>query len=230
MTLSIVILAAGQGKRMKSQIPKVLHRLAGKTLLEHVVTTASRLSPTTIPIIVYGHQGDHVKRALSHLKATWVEQTRQLGTGHALQQVLTHIPDEDQILILYGDVPLIAVETLQKLLAAAKTDSIGIITAHFPDPTGLGRIIRDPQNKIIRIVEEKDASARERTISEINSGIYVIPASFLKKWLPTLSNKNAQQEYYLTDIISIATQEKFPIYSHESYQYEEVLGVNDKIQ
>jgi bifunctional UDP-N-acetylglucosamine pyrophosphorylase/glucosamine-1-phosphate N-acetyltransferase len=230
MALSIVILAAGQGKRMKSQTPKVLHRLAGKALLEHVMTTASKLSPQATPIIVYGHQGERVKHALAHLNATWVEQARQLGTGHALQQAMTHIPDEDSVLILYGDVPLIAVETLKKLLANTPANTIGIITAHLPNPTGLGRIIRNTENQIVRIVEEKDATSSERAIQEINSGIYVIPALFLKKWLPTLSNQNTQQEYYLTDLISIATQEKFSIYSQEPSHHEEIFGVNDKLQ
>jgi bifunctional UDP-N-acetylglucosamine pyrophosphorylase / glucosamine-1-phosphate N-acetyltransferase len=230
MALSIVILAAGQGKRMKSQTAKVLHRLAGKPLLEHVMTTASKLSPGTTPIIVYGHQGESVKHALAHLNAIWVEQTHPLGTGHALQQTLAHIPDQDQVLVLYGDVPLIATETLKKCLTHTPAHTIGIITAHFPDPTGLGRIIRDSQNKIIRIVEEKEASTSERILQEINSGIYLIPASFLKKWLPALSNQNTQQEYYLTDIIAIAAQEKMPIYSHEPCHYKEVLGINDKIQ
>jgi bifunctional UDP-N-acetylglucosamine pyrophosphorylase/glucosamine-1-phosphate N-acetyltransferase len=230
MALSIVILAAGQGKRMKSQLPKVLHRIAGKTLIEHVIATAAKLNPATTPIIVYGHQGDIIKHALANVNVSWIEQPNQLGTGHALQQTLDLIPEQNQVLVLYGDVPLISTDTLKSFITDTPTDSIGIITANFPDPTGLGRIIRDTNNQIVRIVEEKDANAAERAIQEINSGIYLVPARYLKKWLPTLKNQNAQQEYYLTDIISIATQEKFSIHSQTPDHYEEVLGVNDRAQ
>jgi bifunctional UDP-N-acetylglucosamine pyrophosphorylase/glucosamine-1-phosphate N-acetyltransferase len=230
MALSIVILAAGQGKRMNSQLPKVLHRLAGKTLLEHVVAATSTLGAAEPPIVVYGHQGEQVKHVLADLNVNWVEQLQQLGTGHALQQALPHIPDHHSILILYGDVPLIHVETLKKLITYTPPNALGIITAHFPDPTGLGRIIRDSQNKIIGIIEEKDGSAAQRDIQEINSGIYFIPAHYVKKWLPALNNQNRQQEYYLTDIFSIAAKENIFIHSEMPTHYEEVLGVNDRIQ
>ncbi|MBV8802425.1 MAG: bifunctional UDP-N-acetylglucosamine diphosphorylase/glucosamine-1-phosphate N-acetyltransferase GlmU, partial [Gammaproteobacteria bacterium] len=231
MSLSIVILAAGQGKRMNSQFPKVLHKLGGKTLLEHVVSASSKLNSTEPPIVIYGHQGDQVKHMLAHLNVKWIEQTHQLGTGHALQQALPHIPDHHAVLVLYGDVPLIKADTLKSLISnTPKEEAIGILTAYCSDPTGLGRIIRDEQNHILRIIEEKDANEEERAIKEINSGIYFIPARYLKKWLPVLNNQNTQQEYYLTDIFSIAKKENIFIHNEMPKQYEEVLGINDRIQ
>jgi len=230
MALSIVILAAGQGKRMNSQFPKVLHQLGGKTLLEHVVTSASKLNSIEPPIVIYGHQGEQVKHRLAHLNVQWVEQTQQLGTGHALQQALPFIPDHYSVLVLYGDVPLIRTDTLKNLFNNTSKEAIGILTAYFSDPTGLGRIIRDSENNIIRIIEEKDATAEERAIKEINSGIYLIPARYLKKWLPTLNNQNTQQEYYLTDIFSIAKKENIFIHNEMPTDYQEVLGINDRIQ
>jgi bifunctional UDP-N-acetylglucosamine pyrophosphorylase/glucosamine-1-phosphate N-acetyltransferase len=229
MSLSTVILAAGQGKRMHSRTPKVLHALAGKPLLEHVVHTTQRL-PTETPIVIYGHEGEKIRHQLAHLNVQWVEQPQQLGTGHALLQALPLIPENQPVLVLYGDVPLVSATTLQQLIAATPANSIGILTANFTNPTGLGRIIRDVAGKIIRIVEEKDADAAQKEIQEINSGIYVIPSMLLKKWLPTLQNKNAQQEYYLTDIIALAAAEKIAIESIQPVQYEEVLGVNDRVQ
>lgn len=230
MSLSIVILAAGQGKRMQSQLPKVLHNLAGKSLLEHVVSTAEHFQTTQDPLVVYGHQGSIVQERLPKLKVTWIEQTQQLGTGHAVLQALSNIPDQNQVLILYGDVPLIAINTLEKLIKSTPSNAIGIITAHLPDPSHLGRIIRDKSQQIQSIIEEKDATFAERAIKEINSGIYLIPAAYLKKWLPKLTNKNAQQEYYLTDIIKLAAQEHIPIHSDEPSYIEEIFGINDRIQ
>lgn len=230
MTLSTVILAAGQGKRMLSQTPKVLHRLAGKPLLEHVVNTTQSLDNTNPAIIIYGHDGEKVQHALSHLNVKWAHQAEQLGTGHAVQQALPHLNDAQRVLVLYGDVPLISTATLKKLIASTPADAIGILTAIFPNPTGLGRIIRDTKNQIIGIVEEKDATEAQRKITEINSGIYLIPAALLKKWLPTLSNHNAQKEYYLTDIISLAVQDKIAIHSLQPESFAEVLGVNDRLQ
>jgi bifunctional UDP-N-acetylglucosamine pyrophosphorylase/glucosamine-1-phosphate N-acetyltransferase len=230
MPISIVILAAGQGKRMYTSLPKVLHRLAGKSLLEHVVQTALQLDTATTPIVVYGHQGEIVRDALSNLALTWVEQTKQLGTGHAVSQTLSQIPLDNQVLVLYGDVPLITLETLQKLAENTPPNAIGMITAHLSNPTGLGRIIRDAKNLIVQIVEEKDATAEQRKIKEINSGIYLIPARYLQKWLPHLKNQNAQQEFYLTDIIQFAVKENIPIYNQEPIRLEEILGVNDCVQ
>lgn len=230
MALSIVVLAAGQGKRMHSKLPKVLHDLAGKSLLEHVVNTTLKLESAVSPLIVYGHQGQTIRQRLNHLSVTWIEQAEQLGTGHAVLQALPKIPQENQVLILYGDVPLITLETLQSLITTTPKEAIGIITALFPNPTGLGRIIRDSTNKIQRVIEEKDASAKELLVNEINTGIYLIPSHYLRKWLPTVTNHNAQKEYYLTDIINIASQENITIHSQTPNHYQEVLGVNDRIQ
>lgn len=229
MSLSIVILAAGQGKRMNSALPKVLHRLAGKTLLEHVVESSAAISSTS-PFVVYGHNGNIVRTKLPHLNVTWVEQEKQLGTGHAVLQALPHVSASDRVLILCGDVPLITAETLQQFINHTPEDALGIITAHLPQPAGLGRILRDNQNKIIRVVEEKDATTAEQALNEINAGIYLVPAHLLQKWLPHLKNDNAQKEFYLTDIIRLAVKENIPIYSQEPAQYEEVLGINDCMQ
>jgi bifunctional UDP-N-acetylglucosamine pyrophosphorylase/glucosamine-1-phosphate N-acetyltransferase len=229
MSLSTVILAAGQGKRMHSDLPKVLHRLAGKPLLEHVVQTAHALSSET-PIVVIGHESEKIQHALAHLNVKWVTQDQQLGTGHAVQQALPFLTDNLPVLVLYGDVPLVAANTLKKFIADTPKDNIGILTASFPNPEGLGRIIRDASGKIIRVTEEKDADSSERNIKEINSGIYLIPSALLKKWLPTLNNKNTQKEYYLTDIIAKAREENIAIHSQEPAAFEEVLGVNDRAQ
>ncbi len=229
MALSTVILAAGQGKRMHSDIPKVLHRLAGKPLLEHIVQTAHSLSSET-PIVVIGHESEKIQHALAHLNVQWVTQDQQLGTGHAVQQALPFINAELPVLVLYGDVPLVASSTLKKFIAATPKDGIGILTALLPDPAGLGRIVRDKTGKIIRVIEEKDADVAELNIKEINSGIYLIPAPLLKKWLPTLTNQNTQKEYYLTDIIAKARAENISIHSQAPAAFEEVLGVNDRAQ
>lgn len=230
MTLSTVILAAGQGKRMHSETPKVLHHLAGKSLLEHVVNTSYAANHNAPPLIIYGHEGEKVKHALAHLNATWIAQTEQLGTGHALLQALPAIPDDHRVLVLYGDVPLILPETLNHFITTTPTNAIGIITAIFPDPAGLGRVIRDINKKIIHITEDKDADEKQRAITEINSGIFLVPASLLKKWLPALKNQNAQKEYYLTDIIALAVAENRPIHSVQPSAYEEVSGINDRVQ
>lgn len=229
MSLSVVILAAGQGKRMRSDLPKVLHTLAGKTLLEHIVNTAIHLAPTQPPLVIYGHKGEQVKNTLSALPVTWIHQTEQLGTGHAAAQALPHIPDDHRVLILSGDVPLITHDTLQQLLATPD-DAIGIITATLENPAGFGRIIRDANQQIINIIEEKDATLQQKQIKEMNAGIYLIKAKHLKHWLPKLSNHNAQQEYYLPEIISFALQEKIPVHSIQPFDYQEILGINDRIQ
>ena len=230
MTLSIVILAAGQGKRMYSRLPKVLHSLAGKALLEHVITTSLQLNPAQPPIVIYGHQGDQVRNAMTRFDINWIEQKEQLGTGHAVLQALPLLKDQQRVLILYGDVPLISAITLKELIETTPENAIGIITANFPNPAGLGRIIRNATHQITHIVEDKDTTPEERAIQEINSGIYSIPASLLQKWLPLLSNQNAQKEYYLTDIISLAAKEKIAIHSIQPAHYEEVCGINDRIQ
>ncbi len=230
MAESIVILAAGLGKRMHSQLPKVLHRIAGKTLLEHVVDTSLKLNHSKPPIIVYGHQGDVVRHTLAHLNAEWVEQSEQLGTAHALQQTLPRLPTDQRVLVLYGDVPLISLATLTHFIQTTPADALGIVTAHLANPHGFGRMIRDAENRILRIVEEKDATDAERQITEINSGIYLIPSHALHTWLPAIQNQNAQKEFYLTDIVAMAVRDQVTIHSVQPLQNEEILGVNDRVQ
>lgn len=230
MTLRTVILAAGKGKRMHSELPKVLHKLAGKPMLEHVVQTAAQLDSTKQPIVIYGHQGEKVQRALDYLNVSWVEQTEQLGTGHAVQQTLEHLPQDGRVLVLYGDVPLIQVETLKHFIEQTPPHALGLMTAELPDPTGFGRIIRNSKNQIVSIVEEKDAKPKQRAIQEINTGIYLLPTDFLQQWLPQIKNNNAQQEFYLTDLIALAVKEKIEIHGMLVTDYEEILGVNDRLQ
>lgn len=230
MAIQVVILAAGQGKRMHSHLPKVLHSLAGKPLLEHVIHTALMISPTLPPIIIYGHQGTILRDALAHYHSHWIEQKEQLGTGHALAQALPEIDDNHQVLVLYGDVPLITENTLKKLIKTTPTQELGMLTAVLADPSGYGRIKRDAKHHITGIVEEKDASAEERAITEVNSGIYLVPAKYLKKWLPALTNKNAQKEYYLTDIVTLAVKESITVNAIQPQVTEEIFGVNDRSQ
>lgn len=229
MSLSIVILAAGQGKRMKSQLPKVLHKLAGRTLLEHV-HVASLLLQAGDTHVVYGHGGELVKDTLSHLPVKWVEQAVQLGTGHAVQQVIGAIADSDDVLILYGDVPLITYQTLSRLVAAAADSRFSLLTADLEDPSGYGRIIRDTDGHILRIVEDKDATPAERTICEINTGMMTVRAARLKAWLGRLENNNAQGEFYLTDVIRMAVDEGVVITSTRPEFINEIMGVNSRAQ
>lgn len=230
MRIQAVILAAGKGKRMYSAIPKVLHKLAGKSMLEHVIETAQRVAAQTNPIVIFGHQGDMLVNACSHHKVQWVEQKEQLGTGHALAQALPMIADNTRVLVLYGDVPLIAEQTLKALIDTTPENAIGMLTANIPQPAGYGRIKRNAAKQVVGIVEEKDASAEEKMISEVNSGIYLIPAKYLKIWLPKLKNHNAQQEYYLTDVITLANQENIPVHTVSPTHIEEIFGVNDRLQ
>src|SRR3990167_2047774 len=230
MALRTVILAAGQGKRMHSRLPKVLHLLAGKPLLEHVIHTALTLSPPLLPIVVYGHQGEQVRQACTHFSVCWVEQKEQLGTGHALLQALPEVTEEDRELVLYGDVPLIALDTLQRLIVTTPDADMGLINAHLPMPMGYGRVKRDAQGQVQGVVEEKDATVEERAIQEINSGIYLIPAKCLKAWLPQLQNANVQHEYYLPDVIALAKAAQVAIHTVQPLHHEEILGVNDRMQ
>jgi len=229
MSLNIIILAAGQGKRMCSKLPKVLHTLAGKPLLQRVVETAAQLHPTAI-YVVYGHQGEQVRTACQKLPVQWVEQTAQLGTGHAVAQVLPLLNDCDQALILVGDTPLITAETLQKLIAATPANTVGLVTAILANPTGLGRVLRNADQKILGIVEEKDASETQRQIKEINTGIILAPVQHLRRWLAQVKNNNAQGEYYLPDIISMAVQEGISITTFTATSSYEVQGINDRAQ
>jgi bifunctional UDP-N-acetylglucosamine pyrophosphorylase / glucosamine-1-phosphate N-acetyltransferase len=227
--LNVVILAAGQGKRMKSALPKVLQPLAGAPLLQHVLNTAKQLQPAQI-CVVYGHGGAEVRDALHHEKVTWVEQAQQLGTGHALQQALPVLPDEAMILVLYGDVPLLQAATLTELCAQANAGALSLLTMEFDDPTGYGRIIRNTQGQVEAIVEQKDATPMQLTIREGNTGVMAIPAAFLKRALAKLKNNNAQGEYYLTDIVALAVQGGIKVNPVLATSMVEVLGVNDKRQ
>src|SRR5690554_923263 len=195
MSLEIVILAAGQGTRMRSSLPKILHKLGDRPLLEHVYALASRLRPDKISVI-YGHGGEKVLRTLEHLNVVWVEQREQLGTGHAVMQVADDIDEARTVLILYGDVPLLGQVTVEKLIPLAQADQLGLLTVNLPDPYGYGRVVRDGSGRVIKIVEEKDATEDERKIREVNTGILAIKGKHLKTWLGRLENNNAQREYY----------------------------------
>ena len=229
MILEIVILAAGQGTRMRSALPKVLHQLGHLTLLEHVYRLATALAADRISI-VYGHGGDQAPETLAHLDAAWVEQKERLGTGHAVMQVADHISDMGTVLVLYGDVPLLGLDTVKKLLVLTGDDSLGLLTVHLANPHGYGRIVRDSSGAVLRIVEEKDASAEERAITEGNTGILAVNGGRLKRWLSRLDNGNAQGEYYLTDVIGMAVQDGVPVRTVEAASVDEVLGVNDRQQ
>lgn len=229
-SIRTVILAAGEGKRMRSHTSKMLHCLADKPLLLRVIETANKVNTSKDSIVIIGHQGEQIQKALTHCSVTWVKQEKQLGTAHALLQALPHLADDDQVLVLYGDVPLISVETLQQLIAITPEDAIGMLVAHIFQPTGYGRIKRNAEGQVIGIIEEKDATQEERLITEINPGIYLFPVKFLKKWLPELKNNNAQQEYYLTDLIAHAAQENMSIKTLEPKMLEEIMGVNDRVQ
>ena len=232
--MNVVILAAGMGKRMRSALPKVLHPLAGKPLLSHVIDTARSLNPSKL-CVIYGHGGaavlDLIEKS-NHGRAAAIDsalQQRQLGTGHAVAQAAAWLDDAMPTLILYGDVPLTTAASLRRLVEAAGSDKLGILTVVQADPFGLGRIVRE-NGRITRIVEEKDATEAERAIQEINSGIMVAPTAALKTWLAALSNDNAQGEYYLTDIVAQAVSGGVPVVSAQPGAQWEVAGVNSKLQ
>lgn len=227
--LEIIILAAGQGTRMKSSLPKVLHRIGEKPMLERVYDTAKRLDPKQIHI-VYGHGGEQVKATLAHLDANWVEQDQQLGTGHAVDQALPAVDDGSTVLVLYGDVPLMQSSTLETLVAEAHDKGLALLTVALDDPAGYGRILRDDQGRIQCIVEEKDASPEQKRIAEGNTGVLAAHAARLKGWLSRLDNNNAQGEYYLTDIFAMAVDDGMEIHSAMPETVEEVMGVNDRVQ
>jgi bifunctional UDP-N-acetylglucosamine pyrophosphorylase / glucosamine-1-phosphate N-acetyltransferase len=228
--LNIVILAAGLGKRMHSALPKVLHPLAGKPLLGHVLDTAHSLSPQRI-CVVYGHGGEAVPQAIGDESLTWVQQTPQLGTGHALMQALPHLSSTGTTLVLYGDVPLTTIETLRRLIGTAGSKDFALLTVELADPAGYGRIVRNEKTGgITAIVEEKDASNIQRQIREINTGIMVIPNQDLHGWLHKLENKNAQKEYYLTDIVAMAVKDGVKVEAVQPAHDWETTGVNSKTQ
>jgi bifunctional UDP-N-acetylglucosamine pyrophosphorylase/glucosamine-1-phosphate N-acetyltransferase len=225
--VNVVILAAGQGKRMHSDLPKVLHRLAGRPLLAHVLDCARSLEPARIAV-VYGHGGEAVREAIGDDALAWVKQEPQLGTGHALQQALGALADSPQTLVLYGDVPLTQPATLRSLAAAA-ADGLAMLTVELDDPSGYGRIVREG-GAVRRIVEEKDASPAERAIREVNTGIMALPTPRLARWLASLSDDNAQREYYLTDVVALAVKEGVPVRAVQPAAAWETLGVNSKAQ
>ena len=230
MRLGVVILAAGQGKRMRSALPKVLHPLAGRPLLAHVLDAAERLGPAKT-VVVYGHGGEQVPSALADQDCAWVEQAERLGTGHAVQHAMPVLQDVDRVLVLYGDVPLVDPETLGGLIAASRNCPLGMLTATLGDPTGYGRILRDLGTRhILRIVEHRDASPEERDIREVNTGFLVAERTRLQGWLQRLTNDNAQGEYYLTDVIGLAVADGEEVASVQAPTVEEISGVNDRVQ
>ena len=226
--MNVVILAAGMGKRMHSALPKVLHPLAGKPLLAHVVDTARALSPSSLTI-VYGHGGEQVPHSLQATDIAFAKQEPQLGTGHAVMQAVPHLRDDAPTLILYGDVPLTKPASLRRLLDSAGSGKLSILTVELDNPTGYGRIVRE-NGAIVRIVEQKDATSAELAIQEVNTGIMVVPTAKLKQWLGTLSSDNAQGEYYLTDIVARAVADGVPVVSAQPDAVAETLGVNSKVQ
>jgi bifunctional UDP-N-acetylglucosamine pyrophosphorylase/glucosamine-1-phosphate N-acetyltransferase len=225
----IVILAAGKGTRMRSQLPKVLHRLAGKPLLSHVLDAADGI-PGAEKIVVAGHGAAAVREAFADRAIKLVEQSEQLGTGHAVHCALDQLRPGSKVVILYGDVPLISAATIDKMLAAVNDNSIALLTIQLPNPSGYGRILRDSNGQIEAIVEQKDASAGQLEIDEVNTGVMALTTELLADWLPKLDNKNAQGEYYLTDLIAIARQSGFNVFGIQAPSPSEVEGVNSRQQ
>ena len=233
MRADIVILAAGQGSRMKSRMPKVLHSIAGKSMLEHVILTAQQtqkmIGKGQIHVVI-GHGADKVKSTLGHYDLNWVEQTEQLGTGHAVQQAVPGCQGADVVLVLYGDVPLIHSSSLQSLLAASNGERLGLLTINLANPSGYGRIVRDHAGNVQAIVEDKDATPEQLAINEVNTGIMAIPGKKLESWIMNLDNNNAQKEFYLTDIVSRSVKEQVPVVHVQPQKAIEVEGVNSRVQ
>ena len=228
MNLAVVILAAGKGTRMKSDLPKVLHPIAGRPMVQHVVDAAGALDPDNT-VLIYGHGGDAVRQAVTGSRLQWAEQAEQLGTGHAVAQALPHL-EEDVVLVLYGDVPLIQPQTLRDFVARVDDQSLALMTLTLDDPSGYGRVIRDGDGKVRRVVEQKDASDDEKAVREINTGILACTRRFLNDSLPRLSNSNAQGEYYLTDLIAMAVDAGMEGVTEQPGHAWEVDGVNDRVQ
>lgn len=229
MGLKVVVLAAGQGKRMFSVLPKVMHTIGGVPMLERVVRTAESLNPDEI-FVIYGNQGEVVRSHMDYLQVKWIEQKQQLGTGHAVMQALPYCDKDDRVLILYGDVPLISEHVLRSLLDTTSERGLGLIVTELDDPTGFGRIIRNEMGNIESIVEHRDASSSELKIKEINTGIMTASVSHLSEWLPVLKSDNLQKEYYLTDIVKLAVSDGVAVGGVVCADHLELLGVNDKWQ
>jgi bifunctional UDP-N-acetylglucosamine pyrophosphorylase/glucosamine-1-phosphate N-acetyltransferase len=228
LNTSIVILAAGQGKRMHSALPKVLQPLAGSPLLQHVVECSRELGADDI-CVVYGHGGEQVRARIGGDEIRWALQAEQLGTGHAVQQAMPDTPDDNRVLILFGDVPLLRSQTLQKLVDACASNEVGVLTVEMDDPHGYGRIVRE-RGEVVRNVEERDASSAEKAITEINTGVMCAPAMELKGWLGKLGNDNSQGEYYLTDVLGMAVDDGVVVRGVKADNQAEVMGINDKKQ
>ncbi|PJE79481.1 Bifunctional protein GlmU [invertebrate metagenome] len=233
MKTDILILAAGQGSRMKSRLPKVLHKLAGKPMLAHVITAAQEARPASdqgSTCIVIGHGADTVKQTIGNPSVDWCLQKEQLGTGHAVRQALPHLNNTDTLLVLYGDVPMIKSDTIQSLVQACNGERLAILTAYLPDPTGYGRIVRNNADEIQSIVEQKDATPKQQQINEINTGIMAIPGHNVRSWIDLLQNDNAQGEYYLTDIVAMAVKDNIPVIAIHPEQAIEIQGINSPSQ
>jgi len=230
MQLSVVILAAGKGTRMRSDKPKVLHEIASTPILEHIVRAAAALNPLET-IVIYGHGGEQVKQRLAHIDGLkWAEQKEQLGTGHAVQQALPQLAKSDVCLVVVGDIPLIQTDTLAKLVAASNGDKLAVLSVILDNPSGYGRIVKNSAGEVVAIVEEKDTNAEQKLITEINTGVMAIPGQHLEAWLSQLDNNNAQDEYYLTDLIKIAHTAGFKVSAAQASCEAEVSGINNKLQ
>jgi len=228
-TLDIVILAAGQGSRMKSSLPKVLHTIGGKSRLQHVIDSAMTLENSRSHIVI-GHGAEAVESALSGQSVQFALQAEQLGTGHAVAQAMPNISDNGVVLVLYGDVPLTRPDTMAQLVKIAERGQFGLLTVNLTDPTGYGRIVRSDAGDVVAIVEHKDASEAQRAITEVNTGILALPTALLREWIPLLSSNNAQGEYYLTDIIAMAAEQGVRIQAIQPATEQEVQGVNNRLQ